>query len=269
MAYAVLGPRGTFSEEAALRYWGDEAQLLPARNIPELFALVEAGKVDGGLAPIDNTMAGSIEATMECLSAREVSISGEISLPIKQQLMARHPYRLEEIELLISQPAALQQCAQFIRENMPGVRTEIAASTTRAAQLLSGESRRAAAIANRQAARLYGLQIIRPDIAAAGNVTRFIHITSRNEDHGGDKCSLIFSLADRPGALYEALGVFARRGINMARIESRPSRGLPARFWFYVELAMIKDDRERQETLGELTGYCDSIKYLGSYRVKN
>ncbi|HWP98537.1 MAG TPA: prephenate dehydratase [Syntrophomonadaceae bacterium] len=267
MAYAVLGPRGTFSEEAAQIYWGDTAHLCTVSNIPELFALVESGQVAGGLVPIDNTMAGSIEPTMDCLASNHIAISGEISIPIQQHLMACRKYQLEEIELLISQPAALQQCEEFIRENMPGVRTEIADSTTRAAQLAMLEKRPAAAIANRQAAQLYGLQIICPDIAGAGNVTRFIHITQETEKDQGEKCSLIFSLADRPGALYETLGVFARRNINMAKIESRPNRRHPASFWFYVELTMMEGRADREEMLRELKSYCDSLKYLGSYKA--
>lgn len=267
MAYAVLGPRGTFSEEAAQLYWGDAVHLCTADNIPALFALVESGQVEGALVPIDNTMAGSIEPTMDCLAGNHIAISGEISMPIQQHLMACRTYPVEEIELLISQPAALQQCEDFIRQNMPGVRTEIADSTTRAAQLLMSENRPAAAIANRHAAQLYGLQIICSDIAGAGNTTRFIHITQRLEKDQGEKCSLIFSLVDRPGALYEALGVFARRNINMAKIESRPNRRRPASFWFYVELTMMKGRADRDEMLRELKSYCDSLKYLGSYQT--
>lgn len=266
MVYGVLGPRGTFSEEAALLYWGREVDLFEAASIPELFAMVQKGEIAGALVPIDNTVAGSIEPTMEGLAQSNVVIRGEISMPIRQHLMASREYSLDEIELLISQPVALQQCEKFIRERMSGVRTEITDSTTRAAQLLTIEKRRAAAIANRQAAELYGLQIIYPEISGKDNITRFVHITREGGDGRGEKSSLIFSLPDRPGALWHALGVFARRSINMTKIESRPSRHLPSRFWFYVELDTTESGGDVESFINELNAYCESCKYLGSYR---
>ncbi len=266
MVYGVLGPRGTFSEEAALLYWGGRARLIEAASIPQLFDMVQSGEVAGALVPIDNSMAGSIEPTMEGLALNDIIIRGEICIPIQQHLMAVREYSLEEIELLISQPAALLQCEQFIRQNMSGVRTEITDSTTRAAQLLTVEKRRAAAIGNKQAAELYGLKIICSEISGKDNITRFVHITSGSVDIRGDKSSLIFSLPDRPGALWHALGVLARRNINMTKIESRPSRHQPSRFWFYVELDTTGLCSEMAGFLEELDTHCESLKYLGSYQ---
>lgn len=266
MIYGVLGPRGTFSEEATLKYWGEEVKLREAGSITQLFDLVTRGEIAGALVPIDNTMAGSIEPTMEGLASHQVFIRGEISISIEQHLMASHDYRLDELELLISQPAALQQCEQFVRDNMPGIRIEITDSTTRAAQLLTVEKRKAAAIAHKQAAELYGLKIIRAGISGQDNITRFIHIATQDSKCLGDKSSLIFSLPDRPGALWEALGVFARRNINMTKIESRPSKGQAGRFWFYVELDTSKLNGDFSSFLKELETYCESCRFLGSYQ---
>lgn len=265
MAYGVLGPHGTFSEEAALRYWGREVKLQAARDIPQLFAMVEKKEIDAALVPIDNTRAGSIEPTMESLFRTQVAIAGEISLPIEQQLVSTSKYRLDELELLISQPAALLQCKEFIQEHLPWIRTEIAVSTTRAAQLLGSEKRRAAAIANQQTARHYGLEILYPNISGRDNITRFVHIVPRDMAVRGDKCSLIFSLPDRPGALYQALGVLFRRGININKIESRPSPEQMNRFWFYCEVSLVDHEEEITEVLGELDLYSHDLKYLGSY----
>lgn len=265
MSYGILGPRGTFSEEAALLYWGKGVELKEAGNIPQLFGMVEKGEVEGALVPIDNSRAGSIEPTMECLSQNDVLIAGEISIPVQQHLLSCHCYALDEIELLISQPAALVQCEEFIKEHLPLVRTEIVASTTRAAQLLNSENRKAAAIAHEQAARLYGLRILCPDISGRGNITRFIHISAPERVVQGKKSSLIFTLPDQPGALYRALAVLAERNINMSKIESRPSRYQKGRYWFYIEVATSGEEVEIKELLGELCLYCSNLKYLGSY----
>ncbi len=265
MSYGILGPRGTFSEEAAIRYWGGGVQLQEAGNIPQLFGMVEKGEVEGALVPIDNSRAGSIEPTMEGLSRNDVLIAGEISIPVRQHLLSCHPYALDEIELLISQPAALVQCEEFIQEHLPRVRTEIVASTTRAAQLLASENRKAAAIAHAQAARIYGLEILCPDISGKDNITRFIHISAPGKVSRGKKSSLIFTLPDQPGALYRTLAVLAERGINMSKIESRPSRYQKGRYWFYIEVATSGQEGEIKELLGELCLYCSNLKYLGSY----
>lgn len=265
MSYGILGPRGTFSEEAAILYWGGGVQLQEAGNIPQLFGMVEKGEVEGALVPIDNSRAGSIEPTMEGLSRNDVLIAGEISIPVRQHLLSCQRYALDEIELLISQPAALVQCEEFIQEHLPRVRTEIVASTTRAAQLLASENRKAVAIAHAQAARLYGLEILCPDISGKDNITRFIHISAPGQVARGKKSSLIFTLPDQPGALYRALAVLAERGINMSKIESRPSRYQKGRYWFYIEVATSGQEGEIKELLGELCLYCSNLKYLGSY----
>ena len=263
MSYAVLGPSGTFTEEAAWLYWGKTAELLVVDSIPCLFELVESGRAEGGLVPLENNLAGTIQPTLECLGKRAVFITGEISMAIHQHLMARHAYRLEDIELLISHPTALLQCEGFIRSHLAGARTEICNSTARAAQMLLAEERRAAAIGNQHSAQIYGLKIISRDIADHRNLTRFIHISSQAGQLGGEKASLIFTLLDRPGALYAALGIFARQDLNLCKIESRPNRD-SSLFSFYVEVEM--DSRQDLSSLLEELGRsCQELKYLGTF----
>jgi prephenate dehydratase len=264
MNYAVLGPRGTFSEEAANLYWGEDISLQVGVSIPEVFAMVENLQVDGALVPLDNSLAGSVWDTLECLKTCRVEIKGEISIPIKQHLMACKSYSLDELELLISQPVALLQCERFVKSKLAGVRTEICDSTTKAAQILRSEKRRAASIGNYQAAKLYDLQIICPDIAEAHNLTRFVHIGPITGNMMGEKSSLIFSLQDRPGSLYETLGIFAKRQLNLSKIESRPSREHQAEFWFYVEVDLSQGEG-MEELLVELKDCCRELKYLGTY----
>ncbi|WP_054694562.1 prephenate dehydratase [Syntrophomonas palmitatica] len=264
MKYAVLGPRGTFSEEAAHIYWGEDIQIQVAATIPEVFAMIENRQADAALVPLENSLAGSVWDTLECLKTCRVEIKGEISIPIKQHLMACKNYALDELELLISQPVALLQCERFVKNRLAGVRTEICDSTTRAAQILKSENRRAASIGNYQAAKLYDLQVIYPDIAEAHNLTRFVHIGHVNTDMKGNKSSLIFSLQDKPGALYETLGIFAKRQLNLSKIESRPSRDRQAEFWFYVEVD-LSEGEGMEELLVELKHCCRELKYLGTY----
>lgn len=184
MAYAVLGPRGTFSEEAAYQYWGNSVELCVAQNIPELFYMVENGYAEGALVPVENSLAGDIQLALQCLKSSCVKIAGEIAIPIQQHLMACKNYSLQEIELLISHPAALMQCKQFIEQNLGSVvRVESTDSTAMAAEMLCKVNERAACIGNMRAARLYGLEIIYHDIANNYNITRFIHISSNAAGH--------------------------------------------------------------------------------------
>jgi len=267
MAYAVLGPHGTFSEEAAGVYWGAGVELEVASTIQEVFQLVESGRVEGALVPIENSLAGTIHPTFEGLQNSEVWIKGELYLPVQQHLLACRNLALEEVELLISQPVVLVQCENFIKSSLSGVRTEICDSTARAAQILRGESKPAVSIGNSSAAALYDLRIIYPDIAEDNNVTRFIQIGRPDQKRSGDKSSIIFSLRDRPGALYDTLGIFARRQLNLGKIESRPSRKHSAEFSFYIEVDLSRE-AGINELLNELCEYCQEVKYLGSY-VKN
>lgn len=264
MAYAVLGPRGTFSEEAAGVYWGNDVELEVASTISEVFSLVEKGRVDGALVPIENSLAGTIHPTFEGLQNSDVWIKGELYLPVQQHLLACRHLALQEVELLISQPVVLVQCENFIKSSLSGVRTEICDSTARAAQILRTESKPAVSIGNSSAAELYDLRIIYQDIAEENNVTRFIHIGRPDPKLTGDKSSIIFSLRDRPGALYDTLGIFARRELNLGKIESRPSRKHSAEFSFYIEVD-LSHEAGIDELLRELYEYCQEVKYLGSY----
>ncbi len=264
MACAVLGPRGTFSEEAACSYWGKRDDIVAAATISQVFTLVSMGAVEEALVPVENSLAGSIKETIRCLQENRVRIRGEMNLPIRQDLMACKKYRLEEIEWLITQPVALHQCQAFIARHLSAVRTEICASTGRAAAMLRREVRKAAAIGNSQAAMIYGLKIIYPDIAGENNVTRFIHIVQEKRETKGDKSSIIFSLADRAGALYEVLGIFAGRNLNLSKIESYPGPNARAGYNFYIEVDTPAGE-DLQPALEEMERLCPRIKYLGSY----
>lgn len=265
MTCAVLGPRGTFSEEAAYHYWGKRHDVVAAGSISQVFALVQSGAVEEALVPLENSLAGSVKATIQCLQESTITVQGEINLPIKQDLLACGKYELAAVELLISQPVALQQCQTFINEHLPDVRTEICESTGKAAQMLRQEAKKAVSIGNSQAARIYGLEIIYSNIAGENNVTRFVHIGRNQGNAIGDKSSIILSLPDRAGALYEVLGIFAHRNLNLSKIESYPGQDKRAGYNFYIEVD-TPGGEDLQPVLEELEQLCSYVKYLGAYR---
>lgn len=265
MTYAVLGPPGTFSEEAVMIYGGSPAQILAAESIPDLFRLVEKGLVSDGLVPLENSATGLIATTLECLALSDLKIRGSIEMPIKQCLLANGSYQPCEIELLISQQVAMAQCRNYIRNNLKGVRTEITESTAQAARLARDESRRAAAIGSKRLARLYNLKIIACNIQEEINYTRFIHIgAGRTEEDGRCNSSLILSLPDKAGALYNLLGVFARLNLNLQKIESHPARDR-GNYLFYIEIEPGRTAMEMEFLLEELRTHCNWVKNLGSY----
>ncbi len=180
MAYAILGPSGTFSELAARAYWGTTVELLGVDSIEQIGQLFCADQIQGALAPLHNTLTGWVEPTLELLKAYQLSIKGEIELPVEQHLMVYGPYRCRELEVVISHPLALKQCRGFIDTVLTQVRLENCSSTAKAARGLYGEKRPAACIGSQRAAELYGLQILARNIGGLGNRTCFVHLGYRH-----------------------------------------------------------------------------------------
>lgn len=266
MLCGVLGPRGTFSEEAAQLYWGPEVAVTAAPSIPALFHMLLGGEVEDLIVPIDNSQAGSIDVCINCLQEYPVAIKGEIMMPVRQHLIGGQKYAREELELLISHPMALLQCSDFIQDNLNGLRTEISSSTAQALQIAGRESRKAAAIGNLRAAGIYGLEVIEMDIQNQSNTTRFLHIGRQsNSIQAGEKASLICSLPDIPGSLYQALEIFALKGLNLVKIESRSHSKRQGRFCFYIEVEVGGAQELLNQALAELHNYCQEFKFLGSY----
>lgn len=266
MSLGILGPSGTFSEAAALSYYPQEQNLVYADSIEQLFLMLNQGKVADILIPFENSSAGILRNSLTGLTEFPVLIKGEIIVAIEQHLMSLAEYELTDIELVVTQPAVLAQCEAYLKANLPGVRVEIADSTTRAAQMVSTESRRAAAIGPWQAAQNYGLLIIASGIQQENNCTRFLHLTNRQDEisTGGNKSSLIFELKDQPGALYQALQVFAQRQLNISKIESYPVKTNQG-YRFYIEVDIPSGDLAAQEWLAELENHSSAVIYLGNY----
>jgi len=265
---AFLGPRGTFSEEAALRYDPD-GQLVPFVSISAVAAAIGSGMADEGVVPIENSLEGPVTETLDILiHSSELSVRSEVVLPIEHLLLARAGAKASDIKIIASVPQALAQCRQFIEQRFPKATLEAALSTAAAVEEMMGRDN-AAAIGNRRAAELYGAEVLAQGIQdRTTNLTRFVILA--DEDHpptGDDKTSLAFAFAveDRPGLLVAALEEFSSRDINLSKIESRPSK---ERLGVYIFLADLDGHRTEQplaESLERVREKSSFFRVLGSY----
>ena len=265
---AFLGPRGTFSEEAALRYDPD-GQLVPFVSISAVAAAIGSGMADEGVVPIENSLEGPVTETLDILiHSSELSVRSEIVLPVEHLLLARAGAEASDIKIIASMPQALAQCRQFIEQRFPKATLEAALSTAAAVEEMMGRDN-AAAIGNQRAAELYGAEVLAQGIQdRTTNLTRFVILA--DEDHpptGDDKTSLAFAFAveDRPGLLVAALEEFSSRDINLSKIESRPSK---ERLGVYIFLADLDGHRTEQplaESLERVREKSSFFRVLGSY----
>jgi prephenate dehydratase len=274
---AYLGPRGTFCEEAALRYTEQSTwELLPYSDIGQVFAAVHQGVVDSGIVPIENSCEGSVNQTMDLLAYDyDLKVSGEIILPINHNLLARPGVKLEGISRILSHPQALAQCRRYLTANFEGLELIDVTSTAEAARRVAGSSSSWAAIGTTSAARAYGLDILSPKIQdRPHNETRFIILSSQcsPENLGGDrsylyKTSLLIYLLNKPGALFQALEQFYLYEINLTKIESRPAQTRIGEYLFFIDIEGHKSDQRIQKALAGLKSITHEIRVLGSYRT--
>jgi len=263
-----LGPQGTFSEEAALLCNKEgKKELCEHSTIGRVISAVQSGEIDEGLVPLENNLEGGVGVTLNQLAMQDgIYIYHELYYPVRQCLMAEETVALENITKVLSHPQALGQCAEYLNSFLPGVECVPVESTAAAAKSVVGKSSQAA-IAPRRAAELFKLEILQEGIQdSEENTTRFV-ILSR-EDHpptGEDKTSLVLTLADRPGSLYEVLGFFARRKINLTRIESRPSRQIIGDWLFFIDCEGHRSEPEKNELWDEIQATVPFFKLLGSY----
>lgn len=266
---AYLGPEGSFSEEAARRHAGEGAELVGFPDIPSVISAVSHGLVDQAIAPIENSIEGSINVTLDQLihGKNQPRIIAEVNLEVHHHLIGRPGTTIGEIERVVSVPAAVAQCRQFLLEQLPQVQVLAALSTSSAVSSLV-HSDRIAAIGNERAARLYGMELVARDIQdAADNVTRFVVLGRTSpEATGRDKTSICCYIAeDRPGSLVAILSEFARRDINLSKLESRPTRAGLGKYFFLIDLVGHESDPEVMEALRGVRANCETVLVLGSY----
>lgn len=263
---AIQGERGSFSHEAALAALGDDVEIVARTSFDALVTAVIDGDADRGLLPIENSLAGSIHENYDRLEASSLHIVGECLLRIRQCLIARPGASLASIRRAASHPVALAQCRRFFAEH-PRIQAVPAYDTAGSVQdLLRDGAATTAAIASALAARLYGGQILREAIEDdPQNFTRFLVLARQpGRIEEASKTSLVFTLKNAPGVLHRALGAFATRGVDLSKIESRPLRGRPWEYAFYVDVLGVPAGAAG-EALRELEGMAEHFRILGSY----
>jgi chorismate mutase/prephenate dehydratase len=262
---SYLGPEATFTHVAAMELFGHSAEYVPQTSIRDVFMEVVKGKCDYGLAPVENSIEGAINHTLDLFFESDLRICAEKYLNISHALLSRSS-NINDIEVIYSHPQPFGQCRGWIRKNLPNAILVECNSTAVAAQKAFAE-KNAAAIANSEAAHIYGLQILASGIEDhANNITRFLLI-GRDEPRptGDDKTSVMFAITHEPGALYKILQPIADAGINMSKLESRPTRHENWSYFFFVDFdGHIEDDRIKQ-ALELMKPYCKYLKWLGSY----
>ena len=264
---AFQGERGAFSEEAALRLLGEYIELVPRPTFAALFTSFAEAVTDYILSPIENSLAGTVHAACDLLRESNLSICGEVILPITLNLIACPNARFEDINAVESHPVALAQCERFFAAN-PQIRRFAAEDTAGSvARIVAEGDTRRAAIAGHRAAQVYSGAILREHLEDhPENYTRFVLLAPSSEiSEGADKLSLVMKLRHRPGALHSALGPFARRGIDLLKIESRPIHGQPWEYHFYLDLRGSTKDAEVAGAMAELEDFASEVRILGCY----
>ncbi|AVJ33710.1 prephenate dehydratase [Stenotrophomonas indicatrix] len=263
-----LGPEGTFSQQAVLKHFGRSALGLPMASIEEVFQEVEAGNADFGVVPVENSGQGTIQITLDMFLTSNLKICGEVELRVQQYLMSRSG-RIEDIERVYGHPQSFMQTSAWMRANLPKAEKIPVASNAEGARRARNADD-AAAIGGESAGHVYGLKkvVTKPIQNDADNTTRFL-VVGRNifPTSGHDRTSVLVFIHDKPGALFDVLSPFARHGISMNRIESRPSHHGKWEYGFFIDLAGHIDDAPMQAALAELEAHSAQIKVLGSYPV--
>lgn len=264
---AFQGERGAFSEEAAARLLGDAIVLVPRATFDALYASIREGAADLVLAPVENSLAGSVVASLDRLLESGLSAIGEVILPIAHCLIGVPGATLEQIASVESHPVALAQCERFLAAHPHIARRATLDTAGSVREVVRADEPTRAAIAGRHAAEIYGGRILREHVEDhPENYTRFLLLSpAPRTDPRGDRLSLVVELPHRPGALHRALGVFAARSIDLLKIESRPLAGRPWQYRFYLDLHASLADPAVREALEELRQSADSVHTLGCY----
>ncbi|MEC9309567.1 MAG: prephenate dehydratase [Chloroflexota bacterium] len=265
---AYLGPVGTYTEEAALLY-GPDNVLTPYPTISGIGLAVSSGETDQGVVPIENSLEGSVTYTLDLLITQSgLSICNEIVIPIEHYLMSLQGTIAKDIEVIYSHPQALAQCRIYLDANYPSAQRTASLSTVAAVTDMKNSNVPAAAIAPHRASVLHNVEIIGSDIQDnTNNLTRFVVLDKT--DHastGNDKTSICFSFDnDSPGSLYSTLGEFAERGINLNRVESRPTKESLGQYIFLIDCDGHREDTTVRNAIEGILSKVSMLKVLGSY----
>ena len=263
---AYQGEPGAYSESALYSYFGPSAQPFPCRSFSDVFRSVEMNRTDFGIVPIENSIEGSVNAVYDLFLKYDPKVCGEVILKITHCLIANPGTKLNDIKVIYSHPQALGQCRTYLESlNCELISTYDTAGSVK--MIKEQKLTSAGAIAGERAAKIYGMKILARDIADnPNNYTRFFILSKTDAPpSGNDKTSVIFSTKHVPGALYQALGEFAKRKINLTKIESRPTKRRPWEYNFYLDFEGHRNERRCAEALEGLRSKAVFVKILGSY----
>lgn len=263
---AFQGEKGAFSEDAAYKFWGPGIQPVPCQSFKDVFESVKAGSCSHGIIPLENSFTGSIHQNVDLLLEYELYVIGEITLRIRHNLLTVKKMHSKDIQKVISHPQALEQCSKYL-ESLQAEITPVYDTAGSAKILSETQDLTMASVASERAAESYGLVIHKKGIENNHqNYTRFLIIAPKAiEPKDAGKTSVVFSTKDIPGALFKALAVFALRDINLLKIESRPLRKGPWKYWFYLDFEGHMQQEACQKAIDHLGELTDFIKVLGSY----
>lgn len=261
---AYLGPEGSYSHQAARTIFGQDSDIIPQKDIETVITEVMTHRVELGVVPVENSSEGMINRTLDMMAESRLFVCREIMLPIRNCLLSTTV--MGDIQKVYSHPQALAQCRNWLVNHLPGVQTIDSPSTSLAAVAASREEQ-SAAIASSLAAELYGLNVLAENINDwRENITRFWVISREAAPIAGKaKTSIIVTLENVPGALYDAIGVFSGKGINLTKIESRPSKKSPWEYLFFIDFQGNLKDEQVQAAMEELKSFTREVIVLGSY----
>jgi chorismate mutase / prephenate dehydratase len=261
---AYLGPAGTFTHKAARSKFGSSVEYYPEPSVKDVFLEVSRAHSDYGVVPIENSTEGGVNQTLDCFYETQLKVCSEIYVAVHHNLMSSG--ERDQIKVIYSHPQVFGQCREYLGANFSQVQLMECSSTTAAAERASKETG-AAAIASDTAADIYGLQVLEKAIEDnPDNVTRFFVVSRQPAPRSGnDKTSLMFSIKDAPGVLHTMLKTFSDRGINLTRIESRPSKKRAWDYCFFIDLVGHCEDEAIAGTLEALVGNTRHMEVLGSY----
>jgi prephenate dehydratase len=263
MEVAFQGELGAFSQQAIRQLLGPRAKPSPRQRFDPAFAALRAGEVDAAVLPIENTLAGSVHENYDLLLKYDFEITGETNVRIVHNLIAPPGTTFRQVRRVYSHPVALNQCLDFFAKHTRVERVTHYDTAGSVKMVMEERPEGAAAIASELAAKIYGGTILKREIEDdRQNFTRFFLL----EPAGAWKTSLVFSTRNEPGSLYRALSALALRDLNLVKIESRPRRGKPWEYMFYLDLLGHRDDRNVKNALGHLGELADFLRVLGSYR---
>jgi chorismate mutase/prephenate dehydratase len=263
---AFLGPEGTFSHQAVVGQFGAQVELLPAPSLRDVFTLTQRGRAQYGVVPVENSTEGVVTECFDALVEFDVTICGELMLGITQNLLSQSG-ELDRVRKVVSKDQPLAQCRRWLQENLSGVEL-VASSSTAAAARQAAEDQEVAAIGSDIAAEVYGLEVVERSIEDRhDNATRFVVIGREVPAISGDDLtSAVFVVRkDRAGTLYHLLEPFARNGVSLNSIQSRPMKGKPWEYLFFLDMEGHAEDPMVARSLQEASEVAHSSKVLGSY----